>query len=123
MDAAGIDMQVLSLTPLDWNSSMLRLQKGSPARRTTYLARQFGATDPFCRIRRFAHSPAGTAAGELERTVRDYGFKGAVVNGHNQGRYMDDPFFWPIFERAEALQVPFIYIPHRPRSRSSRPLM
>jgi hypothetical protein len=54
------------------------------------------------------------AANELERTVRDYGFKGAVINGHIRGRYLDDKFFWPIFERAEALKVPIYLHPTKP---------
>jgi hypothetical protein len=56
----------------------------------------------------------GTAADELERTVREYGFKGALINGHVKGRYLDDPFFWPILERAEALQVPLYLHPTPP---------
>ena len=36
-----------------------------------------------------------------------HGFKGALINGHTGGRFLDDPAFWPIFERAEALGVPF----------------
>ena len=40
----------------------------------------------------------------LERTVGAYGFKGALINGHSQGRYLDDEFFWPILQRAEALR-------------------
>jgi len=54
------------------------------------------------------------AADELERTVKDYGFKGAVINGHTRGRYLDDTFFWPILERAEALQVPIYLHPTPP---------
>jgi predicted TIM-barrel fold metal-dependent hydrolase len=54
-------------------------------------------------------APAG-AARELERSVRQYGFRGAMVNGHTRGRYLDDKRFWPIFEAAQALDVP-IY-PH-----------
>ena len=46
------------------------------------------------------------AARELERTVRDLGFVGAMLNGHVNGRYLDDKFFWPVFECAEALGVP-----------------
>ena len=49
------------------------------------------------------------AAEELERRVRQQGFKGAMINGHNRERYLDDKFFWPILERAEALGVP-IYL-------------
>ncbi|HEV2200272.1 MAG TPA: amidohydrolase family protein [Bryobacteraceae bacterium] len=54
------------------------------------------------------------AAGELERMVREHGFKGANINGHHRGRYLDDKFFWPILERAEALQVPIYLHPTPP---------
>lgn len=47
-------------------------------------------------------------------TIRQYGFKGAMINGHIQGRYLDDEFFWPILERAEALQVPLYLHPTPP---------
>ena len=33
------------------------------------------------------------AAEGLERKVSEYGFKGAVINGHNGGRYLDGQFF------------------------------
>jgi uncharacterized protein len=57
------------------------------------------------------------AARELERTVRDLRFVGAMINGHVNGRYLDDKFFWPVFECAEALGVPIylhIQIPPKP---------
>ncbi|MGH7248798.1 MAG: amidohydrolase family protein, partial [Pseudomonadota bacterium] len=54
------------------------------------------------------------AAEELERRVRRQGFKGAVVNGHNRGRYVDDKFYWPILECADDLNVPIYLHPTRP---------
>jgi uncharacterized protein len=60
----------------------------------------------------FAHLPMRTpaaAADELERTVQDLGFRGAMVNGLTDGRFLDDPRFAPILERAVKLDVP-IYI-------------
>jgi hypothetical protein len=30
--------------------------------------------------------------------VRSGAFKGAVINGHVRGRYLDDKFFWPILK-------------------------
>jgi predicted TIM-barrel fold metal-dependent hydrolase len=69
------------------------------------------------RLAGFAALPTATpdtAAEELERTVREYSFKGAVINGHTRGRYLDDTFFWPILERAEALQVPIYLHPTPP---------
>ena len=46
--------------------------------------------------------------------VRGHGFKGAIINGHCRGHYLDDKFFWPIFERAEALNVPIYLHPTQP---------
>ena len=46
--------------------------------------------------------------------MRDYDFKGANINGHIQGRYLDDQFFWPILERAETLRVPIYLHPTQP---------
>ncbi|KAE9390500.1 hypothetical protein BT96DRAFT_925870 [Gymnopus androsaceus JB14] len=36
-------------------------------------------------------------------------FRRCLINNHLNGRFYDDAFFWPLFERAEALDVP-IYI-------------
>src|SRR6516225_8068523 len=46
------------------------------------------------------------AAKELEARIRSGAFKGAVINGHVRGRYLDDKFFWPILECAEVLNAP-----------------
>ncbi|WP_408996870.1 amidohydrolase family protein [Streptomyces ipomoeae] len=54
------------------------------------------------------------AVKELDRAVSDLGFVGALNNGHVGGRYMDDPRFWPVYERAEALGVPIHPHPNRP---------
>src|SRR6187551_2532812 len=54
----------------------------------------------------FAHlamQDAKAAADELERCVRDLKFCGAMINGHTNGRYLDDPANYPLWERAEAL--------------------
>jgi len=54
------------------------------------------------------------AADELEHRVRQQGFKGTLINGHTRGRYLDDPFFSPILERADALNVPIYLHPTVP---------
>ena len=54
----------------------------------------------------FAHiavqDPQGAAA-ELERCMGDLKFAGAMINGHTNGMYLDDPSLAPFWERAEAL--------------------
>jgi predicted TIM-barrel fold metal-dependent hydrolase len=54
----------------------------------------------------------------LERTVTQFGFKGAMVNGHMHERFLDDLCFAPILEWATALDVP-IYIHPTPRPTGS----
>jgi predicted TIM-barrel fold metal-dependent hydrolase len=54
------------------------------------------------------------AAKELERTVRDLDFVGTLINSHVGGRFLDDEFFSPVLEAAEALDVPIYLHPNRP---------
>lgn len=51
------------------------------------------------------------AADELERTVKKLGFKGALINGHTNGEYLDERKFWVVWECAEALGVPLYLHP------------
>ena len=56
----------------------------------------------------FAHLPLQdpkAAADELERCVRELGFKGAMVNGHSRGEYLDENNFRPFWERVQDLDV------------------
>jgi predicted TIM-barrel fold metal-dependent hydrolase len=54
------------------------------------------------------------AADELERAVKDLGFRGALVNGATNGRFLDDPAFEPILARAETLDLPLYIHPGIP---------
>jgi uncharacterized protein len=69
------------------------------------------------RLAGFAALPTAdpeAASDELQRAVGEHGFKGALINGHSRGRYLDDKFFWPILARAEALGVPLYLHPTPP---------
>jgi predicted TIM-barrel fold metal-dependent hydrolase len=115
MDEAGIDMQVLSHTApatpkLDAESSVRLARIAND--RLYETVRTFPN-----RFAGFATLPTPdpkTAADELERAVTKLGFKGAMVHGMTHGRFLDDKQFWPIFERAEALDVPLYFHPAIP---------
>jgi predicted TIM-barrel fold metal-dependent hydrolase len=115
MDGAGIDVQILSLTApgvdqLDATEAV------KLAHDTNDILADAVRRHPR-RFAGFATLPTAspeTAADELDRMVREHSFKGAVINGHTRGRYLDDEFFWPILERAEALQVPLYLHPTPP---------
>jgi 2,3-dihydroxybenzoate decarboxylase len=57
------------------------------------------------------------AANELERTVRQLGFKGALINGHTFGHYLDEDQYLCFWERAESLGVPIYLHPTLPADR------
>ena len=63
------------------------------------------------------------AAKELERAVKTLKLKGAIVNSHTQGEYLDDEKFWDIFEAAEALEVPIYIHPNTPPNAMIKPFM
>ena len=46
--------------------------------------------------------------------MKKLGMKGAVVNSHTQGEYLDEPKYWEIFEAAQALDVPIYIHPNTP---------
>jgi predicted TIM-barrel fold metal-dependent hydrolase len=115
MDAANIDLQALSLTSpgveqleaaeaaevaRDANDHLAEAVRSHPSRFAGFAA--LPIADPIL------------AANELERRVLEQGFKGAVINGHHRGRYLDDKYFWPIFERARDLRVPIYLHPTPP---------
>ena len=118
MDEAGIDVQVLS--------------HGAPATQRLDAAtavpvakaandRLHAAIQKYPdRLKAFAVLPSAdpkAAADELERTVTKLGFKGAMLHGlDKQGRFLDLPEFWPIYERAQKLDVPIYMhpaVPHK----------
>ena len=49
------------------------------------------------------------AADELERAIKQLGFKGAMIQGSTNWEYLDETKYWVIWERAAALEAP-IYL-------------
>jgi predicted TIM-barrel fold metal-dependent hydrolase len=115
MDEAGIDLQVIS-------HAQPAVQKFDPetavrlARETNDRLHRSIQDHP----KRFAAlgmlptpDPKG-AADELERMVTKLGFKGGMVHGLTNGHFLDEKQFWPLFERAQALDVPIYLHPGKP---------
>ena len=115
MDEAGIDLQVLSHgAPA---TQRLDAETAIPlARRANDRLHQAVLSNP-ARFAAFAVLPTAdpkAAADELERCVTRLDFKGAMVHGLTNGLFLDDKRFWPIFERAQALDVPLYMHPAVP---------
>ncbi|MFF4753325.1 amidohydrolase family protein [Streptomyces sp. NPDC002514] len=116
MDAGGITMQVLSLTvpgieadpdpqrAVDnarfVNNSLAAIVDAHPTRFAAFAALPLQDPD--------------AAVTELRRAVERLGFKGALVNDHIQGRYLDDPVFDRVWATLAELDVPLYLHPGMP---------
>jgi hypothetical protein len=118
MDDAGIDVQILSYaTPSAERLEPVLAKELTRQANDTLAAAVSKHPDRFFGFATLPMLDPVAAARELERAVRDLGFVGAMINGNVNGRYLDDKFFWPVFECAEALGVPVylhVNIPPKP---------
>lgn len=115
MDAAGIDIQVLSHCP-PGAQAFDREEAAERGRGVNDRLHDFVQSRPD-RFAAFATLPMRdpeACPDELERCVTELGFKGAMIHGLTDGKFPDMPEFWPIFARAEALDVPVYIHPGRP---------
>jgi predicted TIM-barrel fold metal-dependent hydrolase len=116
MDAAGIDVQVLS--EAEPGVQNLEGERAVPlARVSNDLLADTMARNPG-RFAGFATLPTSDPAAsvrELERTVSELKFCGTMVHGTSRGRFLDEREFWPILECANALDVPIYLHPCTPQ--------
>ncbi len=115
MARLGVDLQLVSIT-------IPNVYIGPQTRRRD-LARRAndGVADL---VRRYPRHFAGLASvplpdadaavTELERAVGELGMVGALVGSNVEGQYLDDPAFFPLFERAQELEVPLLVHPMPP---------
>jgi uncharacterized protein len=115
MDQSGITVQVLSVAGP--GADLVAGQAGIDlARAYNDTLAEATARHP-ARYRGFAHLPLlapDAAARELERTVKELGFHGVLVNGATDGRFLDDPMYEPVLAAAEALDRPIYLHPGIP---------
>jgi 2,3-dihydroxybenzoate decarboxylase len=115
MDEAGVDIQVLShgapaTQKLDAETSV-RMALQTNDRLAAFVASK---PDRFAALAALPTPDPKAAADEFERTVTKHGFKGAMIHGLTNGQFIDEPQYWPIFERAQALDVPVYLHPSFP---------
>ena len=115
LDAAGIDMQVLSHTPPGpeafgsgpaveiaraMNDELAEMVRARPERYSGFAMLPTPAPD--------------AAAEELARAVTQLGLCGAMVHGTTDGRFLDHPDFRPLWDVAAQLRVPVYLHPGVP---------
>jgi predicted TIM-barrel fold metal-dependent hydrolase len=105
MNEGGVDLQVLSLAAtgqdsLEANDIAFSATKAYPERLACFAS--------------LALRDSASAAKELERGVSKLGSVGGFLNGTEGGSFLDDQRYWPIYEAAEALDVPLYLHPTPP---------
>jgi aminocarboxymuconate-semialdehyde decarboxylase len=112
---AGVDMQVLSFTTPGVHIEsperavqLARLVNDSFAGIADTYKGTFAATATLP-----LNDPEASVA-ELERAVRELGFKGATLHSNINGISLDDPCYGPLFEKADSLDVVFDIHPSFP---------
>jgi 2,3-dihydroxybenzoate decarboxylase len=116
MDAAGIDFQILSLfdpgvqDETDAAHAIDLAQRANDDLADTVRANpnRFGG------FATLATQDPDAATAELERAVSELGLVGGLINGHCQGRYLDDPAYEQLFACAESMDAPIYLHPTTP---------
>ena len=115
MDAHGVDLQVLSFGspgPQGFGADVaIPMARDANDRLAGAVQKNPG------RFAGFAALPTAdprAAAQELERCVKQLGFKGAMIHSHQQGEFLDERKYWVMWEKAAELDVPIYLHPALP---------
>ncbi|MFH1090452.1 MAG: amidohydrolase family protein [Pseudomonadota bacterium] len=114
MNQARLDMQAVSLSPtnffyhLDPQLSLKFCRRANDG--LAELVRAY--PDRFVGLADVPLQDAGLAAAELERAVKQLGFKGVQINSNINGHNLDEPVFFPFYEKSQELGVPIFIHPH-----------
>src|SRR5271170_2595679 len=128
MDENGIETMLLSLNAPAVQAIPDPVKAHGIARRANdYLAEQVRKRpDRFQGLAALAMQEPERAARELERCVKDFGFRGALVNGFSQlgdadtVAYYDQAQYRPFWAAVERLDVPFYLHPRNPLPRDAK---
>lgn len=123
MDAAGVHHAVLALT-----SPGVQVMPKDEAVAYAIYANDWLVDhirrhpDRYSGLAAVAPQDPQAAAKEIAR-AKDLGLRGVIINSHTQHEYLDDPKFWPIFEAAEALEMPIYLHPYTPSKQMIQPFL
>ena len=115
MDAVGVDMQILSLTSPGVQVFDAALATRLAAESNDALAAAVKAYPTrLAGLAAIAPQDPAAAAREIERAAGSLSLNGVIVNSHTLGEYLDHARYRPIFEAAEAADMPIYLHPREP---------
>ncbi len=111
MDAAGVDVHVLSATPQTYLYNQdAALTAATSAIQNEQIAKHIAAhPDRFWGIATLPMQDPKRAADELKRAMTKLNLRGAMIGSHAPGKNLDDPSFEPLWATAEELGA-FLFI-------------
>jgi aminocarboxymuconate-semialdehyde decarboxylase len=111
MDAAGVDMHVLSATPQTYlYNQEPALAAATSAIQNEQMAKHIAAhPDRFLGIATLPMQDPKRAADELRRAISKLGLKGSMFGSNIMGKNLDDASFEPVWATAEELGA-FIFV-------------
>ncbi len=115
MDAAGIDVQILSIAPPGVHNLPKDVAVDAAKLANDYLAKKMIENPE--RFRGFAALPMqdpDAAARELERSVKELNFVGGMIHGLTNSQFDDGKASWAVYETAAKLDVPIYLHPGMP---------
>jgi len=126
MDASGVEIMIASLNAPAIQAIRDAKQAAQVARRANdALAAEIAKRpDRFVGVAALPMQEAQLATQELERCIKDLGFKGALVNGYSQTSepdrvlHYDLPEYRPFWRAIEDLGIPFYLHPRPPSVRA-----
>lgn len=116
MDAMGVDMQVLSLAGHSFFYNIeaeigLRFCR----RHNDAIAEIVTAyPDRFIGMGTLPMQDIGSTVQELERAVRELKLRAVEIGSNIGGKDLDDPEFWPFYEKTQELDIPIFVHPTSP---------
>jgi 2,3-dihydroxybenzoate decarboxylase len=122
MDAAGLDMQILSII-----APGVQILTSEHATRVAAVINDRLATvvhahpDRFAGLGTVAPQDPAAAATEVRRVMRDLKLNGILINSHTNGEYLDNPRYWPILEAASDTGAPIYIHPRTPLPQIAAP--
>lgn len=114
MDKQGIDIQVLSIAPPQyyyWLDPEVAVRSSRVQHeRFAEIVRQFPTR--FAAIGNIPMNHPELAVEIMEEAKRDFGFNGVEINGDVNGGDLDDPRYYPVWEKAIELDMSIVLHPH-----------
>lgn len=112
MDRGGIDFQVLSHTArMRLFPDEVALTRAANDQLSSAIARY---PDRFAGFATLPMNDPRAAVQEFQRAMTLPGLKGPLIDGSSNGKFLDDPAFFPLLEQAVALNVPIYIHPGQP---------